>query len=53
MINAKLSDIRFDDLGDDMNNQDMVAIEHEIVIKSEKETITVLIYWGYHQLRLI
>ena len=30
----------FDDVDDGMNNKDMVAIEHEIVVESEKETIT-------------
>ena len=40
MINAKVSNIAFDDVDDGMNNQDMVAIEHEIFVESEKETIT-------------
>ena len=31
-INAKVSDITFDDVNDDMNNQDIVAIKHEILI---------------------
>ena len=31
----------------------MVAIEHEILVESEKKTITVLLYWRYHQLRLM
>ena len=39
-INAKVSDIKFDDVNDDMNNQDIVAIKHEILVESEKETIT-------------
>ena len=38
MINTKVIDITFDDVDDGMNNQDMVAIEHEILIESEKET---------------
>ena len=29
MINSKISDITFDDAGDGINNQDMVAIEHK------------------------
>ena len=40
MINAKFSDITFDDV-DGMNNHDMVAIEHEILVQSQKETIIV------------
>ena len=36
MINAKVGDITFDDVDDGMNNQDMVAIEHEILIESER-----------------
>ena len=39
MINTKVVDITFDDVDDGMNNQDMVAIEHEILIESEKETM--------------
>ena len=37
MINAKVGDITFDDVDDGMNNQDMVAIEHEILIESERD----------------
>ena len=48
MINAKVDDITFDG-ADGMNIQDMVASEHEILVESEKETITVLNCWGYHQ----
>ena len=48
MINAKVDDITFDG-ADGMNIQDMVATEHEILVESEKETITVLNCWGYHQ----
>ena len=40
MINAKVSGITFDDIDYGMNNQDMVAVEHEILVESEKETIT-------------
>ena len=36
MINTKVGDTTFDGT----NNQDMVAIEHEILAKSEKMTIT-------------
>ena len=48
MISAKVGQITFDG-ADGMNIQDMVATEHEILVESEKETITVLICWGYHQ----
>ena len=48
MISAKVGHIAFDG-ADGMNIQDMVATEHEILVESEKETITVLICWGYHQ----
>ena len=37
MINAKVGDITFDDVDDGMNNQDMVAIKHEILIESERD----------------
>ena len=40
MINAKVDDITFDDVDNGMNNQDMVAIEHEILAESDKKTIT-------------
>ena len=53
MINAKVYDITFDDNDDGTNNEDMVAIEHEILVESEKKTITVLLCWGYHQLRFM
>ena len=49
IINANVGGITFDDVDDGINNQDMVATEHEILVESEKETITVLICWGYHQ----
>ena len=48
MISAKVGHITFDG-ADGMNIQDMVATEHEIIVESEKETITVLNCWGYHQ----
>ena len=35
-----ISDITFDDVDDAMNNQDMAAIEHEMLVESEKETVT-------------
>ena len=41
MINTKVVDITFDDVDDGMNNQDMVAIEHEILLESEKETVLI------------
>ena len=54
MINAKVNDITFDDVDDGMNNQNMVAIEHEILVESEKKTITNgFTCWGYHQLRFM
>ena len=55
MINAKVSDVTFGDLDDGMNNYDMVALEHEILVESEQERLllTVLICWGYNQLRFI
>ena len=37
MINAKVGDITFDDVDDDMNNQHMVVIEHKILIESERD----------------
>ena len=40
MINAKVCDITFDDNDDGTNNEDMVATEHEILVESEKKTIT-------------
>ena len=40
MINANVGDITFDDVDDGINNQDMVATEHEILVESEKEAIT-------------
>ena len=40
MINAKAGDITFDDIDDGTNDQDMVAIQHEALAKSEKKTIT-------------
>ena len=40
MINAKVSDITVDDIDDGTNNQDMVAIAHEILVESEKKAIT-------------
>ena len=40
MINAKVNDITFDDVDDGTNNQNMVTIEHEILVESEKKTIT-------------
>ena len=49
IINANVGGITFDDVDDGINNQDMVATEHEILVESEKETITVLNCWGYHQ----
>ena len=39
-VNAKVSNITFGDVDDGINNQDMVAIEHEILVESEKDTIT-------------
>ena len=39
MIKAKACDITFDDIDDGTNNQDMVAIEHGILVESEKKTI--------------
>ena len=39
MIKAKAYDITFDDIDDGTNNQDMVAIEHGILVESEKKTI--------------
>ena len=39
MINTKVVDITFDNVDDGMTNQDMVAIEHEILTESEKETM--------------
>ena len=55
MINAKVGDITFDDIDDGTNNKDMVAIEHEILVESEKkrQLLTVLLCWGYHQLRFM
>ena len=35
MINAKVSDVTFGDLDDGMNNNVMVALEHEILVESE------------------
>ena len=40
MINPKVGDTTFDENDDGTNNQDMVAIEHEILAESEKKTIT-------------
>ena len=40
MMNAKFGDITFDDVADGTNNQEMVAIEHETLVESEKKTIT-------------
>ena len=40
MINAKVCDITFDNNDNGTNNDDMVAIEHEILVESEKKTIT-------------
>ena len=37
MINAQVGDITFDDVDDGMNNQDTVAIEHEILLEYEKD----------------
>ena len=54
MINARDYDITFDNIDDDTNNQDMVAIEHEFLVESEKKTITNCFNcWGYHQLRFM
>ena len=54
MINAKVSDIAVDDIDDGTNNQDMVAIAHEILVESEKrQLLTVLLCRGYHQLRFM
>ena len=39
-MNAKFGDITFDDVADGTNNQEMVAIEHETLVESEKKTIT-------------
>ena len=41
MINTHDGDITFDNVDDGMNNQDMVAIEHEILLESEKETVLI------------
>ena len=38
MINAKVRDLTFDDVDDGMIDQDMVAIEHEILVEPEKNT---------------
>ena len=40
MINAKLRDLTFDDVDDGMNDQDMVAIKHEILVEPEKKINT-------------
>ena len=37
MISANAGDITFDDVDDGINNQDMVATEHEILLETKRD----------------